>query len=116
MAKDLTKRQRFWLAHVRSAVGSSEPLHQYAKKHRLSLGALYNAKSVLKRRGALNVIVKHSRQPLQPAFVPVRMSIKADELIRCQLQHAQWRLEMERLPDPKWLRALMCSEDGDAAA
>ncbi len=113
MAKDLTKRQRFWLAHVRAAAGSGESLQQYAKRHRLSLGALYNAKSVLKRSGLLSVI----SQPIAAsAFVPVRIKAKTDEPIRCRLQHAQWQLEMERLPDPQWLLALMRSGDGDVAA
>lgn len=116
MEKGLTKRQRFWLAHVRAAAGSGESLQQYAKRHRLSLGALYNAKSVLKRSGVLNAMVKQSSQPVQSAFVPVRISMQADEPIRCRLYHAHWQLEMERLPDPQWLLALMRREDGDAAA
>lgn len=115
MAKDLTKRQRFWLAHVRATVSSGESLQQYAKRHRLSLGALYNAKSVLKRSGLLRVISRPSAASV-PAFVPVRIEPKTDEPIGCRLHHAQWQLEMERLPDPQWLLALMRGGDGDAAA
>jgi len=114
MTKGVTKRQRVWLLHVRAALRSGEPLHQYAKKHRLSLGGLYNAKSVLKRSGLLSVISKPSAASV-PAFVPVRIEATAAERIRCRLQHAQWQLEMEGLPDPQWLRALMCSEAPDAA-
>ena len=47
----LTDRQRFWLDHLR-ACGSGS-LKAYAEKHSLELGTLYEAKSRLKRKGAL---------------------------------------------------------------
>jgi hypothetical protein len=111
MGKILTKRQRFWLTHVRTAMSSGMPLQEYAKRHRLSVGALYNAKSVLKRGGAL---VGTQTQPVPDAFVAVRIAERSAEPIRCRLQHAHgWQLEMERLPDPQWLLALM--QGGDVA-
>ena len=48
----LTDRQRFWLDHLR-ACGSGS-LKAYAEKHSLELGTLYEAKSRLKRKGALD--------------------------------------------------------------
>jgi hypothetical protein len=113
MAKELTKRQRFWLKHVHAAMAGGKSLQQYAKVHRLSSGALYNAKSVLRRSGALEV---RQAVPGLSAFMPVQLVASSAEPIRCRLQHAQWQLEMERLPDPQWLLALMRSGDGDVAA
>lgn len=114
MAKDLSKRQRFWLAHIRAAMRSGQRLQQYAKVHRLSVGALYNAKSVFKRSGLLSVPA--GAESAQAAFVPVRIAMSVDEPIRCRLQHVHgWQLEMERLPDPQWLLALMRGEHRDAA-
>ncbi len=48
----LTERQRFWLEHIR-ACGSGS-LKAYATAHELDIGALYEAKSRLKRKGALD--------------------------------------------------------------
>jgi hypothetical protein len=48
----LTERQRFWLEHLR-ACGSGS-LKAYAEAHGLELGTLYEAKSRLKRMGALD--------------------------------------------------------------
>jgi hypothetical protein len=113
MAKDLTKRQRFWLAHIRAAMKSGQRLQQYARVHRLSVGALYNAKSVFKRSGLLSV--PPGAESVQGAFVPVRIAMSPDEPIRCRLQHLHgWQLEMERLPDPQWLLVLMRGEGDDA--
>ncbi len=115
MAKVLTKRQRFWLTHIRAAMESGQRLQQYAKVHRLSVGALYNAKSVFKRTGLLGV--PPNADLTQAAFVPVQIAMSADEPIRCRLQHRHgWQLEMERLPDPRWLLALMQGKDRDVAA
>lgn len=115
MAKDLTQRQRFWLAHIRAAMRSGQPLQQYAKWHRLSVGALYNAKSVFKRAGLLGTTPNAALT--QAAFVPVRIAMRSDEPIRCRLQHKHgWQLELERLPDPQWLRALLGGVADDAAS
>ena len=51
--KMMTQRQQFWLAHIQAALRAGRGLKHYASAHRLSLGALYNAKSVLKRDGLL---------------------------------------------------------------
>ncbi len=47
----LTERQVFWLGHLR--VCGSGSLKGYAEAHGLDLRALYDAKSRLKRKGAL---------------------------------------------------------------
>ena len=47
----LTRRQRFWLEHLRAC--GSGPLKAYAEANGLSVSALYAAKAQLKRRGLL---------------------------------------------------------------
>lgn len=53
MSRDprLTERQRFWLKHLRACGNGS--LKAYAEAHGLDVGALYEAKSRLKRKGVL---------------------------------------------------------------
>lgn len=110
--KVMTQRQQFWLAHIQAAMQSGQGLKRYANSHRLSLGALYNAKSVFKRAGLLKGT---SRELALSTFVPVQIASPARSPIRCRLQHLSgWQLEMERLPDPAWVRELMRG-GGDAA-
>lgn len=107
----ITKRQQFWLRHIEAAMRSGEQLQQYAKRHGLSVAALYNAKSVFKRAGLLNGT---STKRVPNAFVPVQIAPHAASPIRCRLHHLSgWQLEMQRLPDAKWLRDLI---GGDRAA
>jgi hypothetical protein len=47
----LTPRQQFWLEHLRRCTELGQPLSAYAAEHGLSLGALYEAKRHLRRRG-----------------------------------------------------------------
>lgn len=47
----LTERQAFWLGHLRTCGKGS--LKAYAEAHGLDVGSLYEAKSRLKRKGAL---------------------------------------------------------------
>ena len=49
----LTERDRFWLRHIETAARAGTPATEYARQHGLSLGALYEAKRRLVRRGAL---------------------------------------------------------------
>ena len=65
----LTDRQRFWLEHLR-ACGSGS-LKAYAEAHGLELGALYEAKSRLKRKGALDAAApRFARVQCDPASSP----------------------------------------------
>ena len=49
----LTDRDRFWLRHIEASTRSRTPATIYAIEHGLSLGALYEAKRRLVRRGAV---------------------------------------------------------------
>ena len=50
-AEARTLRQRFWLEHLEACQVQGSTLKSYALAHGLSPGALYAAKSNLKRRG-----------------------------------------------------------------
>ena len=52
-AGELTSRQREWLAHLNRCTASGETKRAYAKRHRLSIQAMYYAAKDLRRRGAL---------------------------------------------------------------
>lgn len=94
-------RQRYWLEHVEAARLGGQTLKQYAEAHGLAVSSLYNAAWLSKR-------TPRSQALLRSAFVPVRIEPPAATPIRCRLQHAAgWQLELERLPDPRWLRELL---------
>ncbi len=66
-----TLRQRFWLEHLEACRAQGGSLKAYALAHDLSLGALYAAKSDLKRRGALSA----STLPVPaPRLLPVHIA------------------------------------------
>jgi len=48
----LSQRQHFWLEHLQRCTERKQPLSCYAAEHGLNLGALYEAKRRLRRRGA----------------------------------------------------------------
>lgn len=103
--KAMTERQQFWLAHIEAAMRSGEQLQRYARQQGLSIAALYNAKSMFKRAGLLNGT---AAKRLPNAFVAVQVAPQGASPIRCRLQHLSgWQLEMERLPEAKWLRDLV---------
>jgi len=52
-AGELTSRQREWLVHLKRCAASGETKRAYAKRHRLSIQAMYYAAKDLRRRGAL---------------------------------------------------------------
>lgn len=49
----LTERDRYWLRHIGACARSGKQAKVYAEQHGLSLGALYEAKCRLVRRGAV---------------------------------------------------------------
>lgn len=53
-SRNLTDRQRFWLEHLRACERSGQSLKGYAAEHNLDVGALYEAKSRLKRKGLVS--------------------------------------------------------------
>ncbi len=61
----LTERQQFWLDHLRACTRGRQTLKAYAAEHGLDVGALYEAKSRLKRKGVL------SPAAISPRFVRI---------------------------------------------
>jgi len=69
-----TPRQRFWREHLEACRVQGGSLKAYALAHDLSPGALYAAKSDLKRRGALPA----STLPVSmPKLLPVHIARSA---------------------------------------
>jgi len=52
-ASRLTARQAYWLEHLRSCEASGLTTSAYAKKHRLSVHGLYQARKEFRRREAV---------------------------------------------------------------
>jgi hypothetical protein len=50
---ELSSRQGEWLAHLKRCEASGETMKAYAKRHELSVQAMYQAVKDLRRRGAL---------------------------------------------------------------
>jgi hypothetical protein len=67
----LTPRQQFWVEHLQCCAQRKQSLSSYAAEHGLAIGALYEAKSRLKRMGALSARVA------APRFVRVHAEISA---------------------------------------
>ena len=59
-ARRLTERQVYWLEHLRACEASGLTTSAYAKKHRLSVHALYQARKDQRRREALASSPKRS--------------------------------------------------------
>lgn len=110
MTDKLTKRQRWWLEHVRRATGSGETLKAYARSHGISLSGLYDAKFKFSRCGLFvgKGVEGRKRQP--SAFVPVQLDAALPVRSACRLTHTSgWVVECEGLPEPGWLLALLKS-------
>ena len=89
----LTERQAFWLGHVRACGQGS--LKAYAEAHGLDVGALYAAKSRLKRSGALSsrrlVRVEPAEvqraTPMAPAYCRVHLRNGVAVEVACAPEH-----------------------------
>jgi hypothetical protein len=71
----LTARQREWLAHLRRAASGKLTVRAYARRHRLSEHALYQAAKELRRKGAWAPSRRAGRK--QARFVEVRAAAAA---------------------------------------
>ena len=67
----LTERQQFWLDHLRKSRRSKQSLKAYAERHGLDVRLFYEAKSRLKRKGALAGMSMGS-----PRFVRVEPTVE----------------------------------------
>jgi hypothetical protein len=67
---ELSSRQREWLEHLKQCKASGETMRAYAKRHRLSVQAMYQAAKDLRRRGALAPAARSRTEP-RASFVRV---------------------------------------------
>jgi hypothetical protein len=74
-ARRLTPRQREWLAHLRRAASGKMTVRAYARRHRLSEHALYQAAKELRRKGAWAPSRRAGKK--QARFVEVRAAAAA---------------------------------------
>ena len=88
----LTERQRFWLEHLRACGNGS--LKGYAQAHGLEVGALYEAKSRLKRKGALEgVLTRFARVQCDapsPAPSVCRIHLRNGTLVEVACAPEHW--------------------------
>ncbi len=63
--KTITKRQQYWLDHIKAAEATTDTVSAYAATHELKVKDLYQWKTALSRRGFLP-----EKKP-KTAFVPV---------------------------------------------
>lgn len=101
--RGLTTRDRFWLGHLRVIARGSEPASEYAQRKGLSLGALYEAKRRLAKRGAW------TRAAKSVSFAPVVVRhepASAQFVLRLRLGSGA-ELEWSSAPEVEWLAALV---------
>ncbi|MFK8017131.1 MAG: hypothetical protein AB8G17_17035 [Gammaproteobacteria bacterium] len=67
----ITKRQRYWLNHIKAADATDGSLVEYAATHKLKVKDLYQWKTALARRGLM------PSKKSEPAFVAVSPAISA---------------------------------------
>lgn len=73
--RELTERERHWLKHLRACERSGETARDYAARKGLSVGAWYEAKRRLVRKGAWPAATRSPAS--RPRFVPVAVESAA---------------------------------------
>jgi len=106
----------FWVEHVAAAKLETIPASEYARRHGLSVPALYYWQHKL-RATATDIspeLPKHARSTHASKFVALRVTDKvAVPSCQCTLVlPSNLRLEMPALPSPEWLVALVRAAQG----
>jgi len=101
----------FWVEHVAAAKLETIPASEYARRHGLSVPALYYWQHKL-RATATDIsteLPRHARSTHASKFVALRVTDKvAVPSCQCTLVlPSDLRLEMPALPSPEWLVALV---------
>ena len=107
--RDLTRRQREWLSHLRRAEAGKMSLAQYCRAQGLSVQSLYNARYELtqpeRRSRASKPAPKKSRST--SPFVAVQMAPSpAVPAAACRVHLKDVTIECASLPSPAWLAQL----------
>ena len=101
--RELTKRDRFWLGHLQVIARGSESASEYTRRKGLSVGALYEAKRQLGKRGAW------TRAAKSVSFAPVVVRHEPGatrSALRLRLGSGV-ELEWSSVPEVEWLAALV---------
>jgi hypothetical protein len=99
---ELTQRDRFWLGHLKAIEAEGIAAKAYAKRRRLSVQALYQAKKRLVGSGAWPVKAAPRFTPVQVAAVSVRA------VTGCRLRLPGGAvLEWDTPPEPAVLAAVL---------
>jgi hypothetical protein len=97
----MKKGAEFWEAHVASARLEGVPSNDYARRHGLSVSALYYWQRKLRKVGDGGAVVQSGK------FVALHLSATGSHRNDCNLVlPSGLRLEMSALPEPEWLAAL----------
>ena len=101
--RELTKRDRFWLGHLQVIARGNESASEYTRRKGLSVGALYEAKRQLGKRGAWTGAAK------SVSFAPVVVRHEpgsTQAALRLRLGNGA-ELEWSSVPEVEWLAALV---------
>lgn len=107
--RELTKRQRQWLSHLRRAEARRMPLTQYCRAQGLSVQSLYNARYELAQKGQPAAAAKPAPKKSRSTspFVAVQMvPSPAVPAAACRVQLRDVTIECASLPSPAWLAQL----------
>lgn len=108
----LTEHEQRCVAHLRRARERGVSLREYADRQGLKVQSLYQTKSQLKKKGALDEPVAADQS--DPAFVAVSVVPSPAEAVLRLRHRAGWELACETWPPVDWLLAVL-SGGGDAA-
>ena len=99
---ELTERDRFWLGHLKAIAAQGGAAKSYAKRRRLSVAALYQAKRRLVETGAWPV-------KAAPRFTPVQVAaVSVPGVTGCRLRLPGGAvLEWDAPPEPAVLAAVL---------
>ena len=101
----------FWVEHVAAAKLETISASEYARRHGLSVSALYYWQHKLRAATAdtPKELSKHAKSAHASKFVVLHVAdIAAERACRCTLVlPSDMRLEMSALPSPEWLTALV---------
>ena len=111
-AYSLTEHEQCCLNHLQRAQAQGVSLREYADRQGLKVGSLYQTKSQLKKKGALDEPAEGRGE--DEAFVAVSVVPSAAGAV-LRLRHpAGWELAFEAWPPVDWLLAVL-SGGSDAA-
>ena len=99
----------FWVAHVAKAKLEVLPASEYARRHEISVAALYYWQRKLKAANDTpQAGLKRAKPSRASKFVALRVvDSAAERACRCTLVLASgMRLEISALPSPEWVTAL----------